>query len=97
MVTLSFVDFAWDETKRQSNLQKHGFDFVEVELVFAGETTTILDDRFDYGEARFVTFGLLNGRVVVVAHIETDTVIRVISLRKATKNEETNYFKEIAN
>ena len=97
MVTLSFVDFAWDETKRQSNLQKHGFDFVEVEPVFAGETVTILDDRFDYGEERFITFGLLNGRVVVIAHTETDTVIRVISLRKATKNEEINYFREIAN
>ena len=80
-----------------SSLQKHGFDFVEAEQLFAGETVTILDDRFDYGEERFVTFGLLNGRVVVVAHTETDTVIRVISLRKATKNEEINYFREIAN
>ena len=68
MVTLSLVNFEWDETKRQSNLQKHGLDFVEARQVFAGETTTILDDRFAYGEARFVTFGLLNGRVVVVAH-----------------------------
>ena len=62
------MNFEWDETKRQSNLQKHGLDFVEAGQVFVGETTTILDDRFDYGEARFVTFGLLNGRVVVVAH-----------------------------
>jgi uncharacterized protein len=91
------VNFEWDETKRLSNLQKHGLDFVEAGQVFAGETTTILDDRFDYGEERFVTFGLLNGRVVVVAHTETDTVIRVILLRKATKNEEINYFREIAN
>jgi uncharacterized DUF497 family protein len=57
---------------------------------------TILDDRFDYGEPRFITLGLLSGRVVVIAHAETHEVIRIISVRKATKNEEANYFKEIA-
>jgi len=39
--------FEWDEQKRQSNLLKHGFDFVDVEEVFKGFTVTILDDRFD--------------------------------------------------
>lgn len=56
----------------------------------------MLDDRFDYGEDRFGTLGLLNGVVLVVVHTETDT-IRLISVRQATKNEEKNYFKEIAN
>lgn len=64
--------------------------------VFAGETVTILDDRFDDGESRFVSLGLLTGRVVVIAHTETDEVVRIISARKATKNEEISYFKEIA-
>jgi uncharacterized DUF497 family protein len=91
------VNFEWDEDKRQSNITKHGIDFVGIEIVFAGETVTIFDDRLDYGEERFVTFGLLDGRVVAVAHTETDTVIRIISVRKATRNEETNYFGEIAN
>ena len=59
-------------------------------------TVTIPDDRFDYGEGRFVTFGLLEGRVVAIAHTEADEVIRVISVRKATKDEEGSYFKEIA-
>jgi uncharacterized DUF497 family protein len=89
--------FEWDEAKRQSNILKHGIDFVGVEQVFEDETLTINDDRFDYGEERFVTLGLLNGRVVVIAHTETDEVIRIISIRKATKNEENSYFKEIAN
>jgi uncharacterized DUF497 family protein len=87
----------WDEAKRQSNILKHGIDFVGIDVVFESETVTILDDRFDYGEDRFVTLGLLNGRVVVIAHMETDHVIRIISVRKATKNEEISYFKEIAN
>jgi uncharacterized DUF497 family protein len=57
---------------------------------------TIKDDRFDYGESRFVTLGVLSGRVVAVVHTETPEVIRIISIRKATKNEEASYFKEIS-
>ena len=90
------MEFEWDEAKRKSNLRNHGIDFVGIEQVFDGETVTILDDRFDYGEERFVTFGLLDGRVVAIAHTETDEVIRIISLRKATKNEESSYFEEIS-
>jgi len=88
--------YAWDEAKRQSNIEKHGIDFIGIEEVFAAEIVTILDDRFDYGEIRCVTVGLLNGRVVVIAHTETDNVIRIISVRKATKNEAINYYEEIA-
>ncbi len=91
------MHFEWDEDKRQSNIVKHGFDFVGIEAVFDGVTVTILDDRFDYGEERFITFGLFDGRVVAVAHTETDAIVRIISVRKATENEEINYFGEIAN
>ena len=90
------MEFAWDEAKRKSNLRNHGIDFVGIEKVFEGETVTMLDDRFNYGEERFVTFGLLDGRVVTIAHTEADGVIRIISVRKATKYEESSYFKEIA-
>ena len=88
--------FEWDEAKRQSNIRKHGIDFIGIEKVFAGETVTILDDRFDYGESRFVTVGMLKNLAEVVTHTETDEVIRIISVRKATENEEILYFKEIA-
>lgn len=91
------MEFEWDEAKRQSNFEKHGLDFVEVPQVFEGMTTTVLDDRYDYAEERFVTFGLLAGRVVVIVHTETDTVLRVVSFRKADKDEEENYFREITN
>jgi uncharacterized DUF497 family protein len=90
------MEFEWDEAKRQANLDKHGIDFVEIEQVFEGRTVTILDSRFVYGEERFVTFGLLDGRVVAIAHMETDEAIRIISARKATKREESSYFKEIS-
>jgi uncharacterized DUF497 family protein len=44
------MEFEWDEAKRKSNLRNHGLDFVGIEQVFEGETVSILDDRFDYGE-----------------------------------------------
>lgn len=87
--------FEWDESERQTNLRQHGLDFSGVESIFAGETLTVLDDRFDYGEIGFLTLGILNGRVVALAHTETDEVARIISLRKASKSEEEIYYQEI--
>ncbi|MBK9708631.1 MAG: BrnT family toxin [Acidobacteria bacterium] len=89
------MEFEWDEKKRQGNLKKHGIDFADLRQMFLGVTLTILDDRYDYGEVRFVTLGLLNGIVIVVAHTEDDEVIRYISARKATRNEEKRYVEEI--
>jgi uncharacterized protein len=89
--------FEWNEAKRRSNIKRHGIDFVDVEIVFAGDTVTFRDDRFNYGETRFLTFGFLWGRVVAVVHTATDETIRVISFRKASKNEEKVFFKEIRN
>jgi hypothetical protein len=56
--------FEWDEAKRESNIGKHGLYFADLEPLFNGETALLLDDRFDYGEQRFVTIGLLNGVVL---------------------------------
>jgi uncharacterized DUF497 family protein len=88
--------FEWDEAKRRANLKRHGFDFQRVEEVFTNETFAVVDDRFNYGEIRFLTLGVLDGRVVAIAHTETDEVTRVISARKASKHEEEIYYQEIA-
>jgi uncharacterized DUF497 family protein len=88
------VRFEWDEAKRRSNLWRHGIDFAEVVDIFSGPTFTIADDRYDYGEKRFLTLGLLNGRVVAVVHTDSDDVIRIISARKAERHEEIQYFRE---
>lgn len=66
------MQFEWDESKRISNIRKHGIDFVDVPTEFEGSIVTIEDDRFDYGEERFVTFGLLQGRVVAVVLTESE-------------------------
>jgi uncharacterized protein len=89
------MQFAWDENKRQSNLVKHGFDFVDASDVFEGATLTFEDERFAYGEQRFITYGLLRGRVVAVAHTEQNTEVRVISMREATKREQIIFFKNL--
>ena len=63
--------------------------------VFDGVTYTFEDDRFDYGEQRFVTLGLLDGVVVSIVHTESPRLIRIISFRKATKREQAIYFNGI--
>jgi uncharacterized DUF497 family protein len=87
--------FEWDNKKRASNVKKHGIDFINAQTVFDGFTLTIEDDRYEYGEKRFVTFGMLEGRVVAVVHTETQETIRIISIQKATKYEEKAYFSQI--
>jgi hypothetical protein len=89
------MDFEWDEKKRKANIKKHGIDFINAPMVFDSYTLTIEDDRFDYGEERFVSFGILEGRVVVIVHTENDDSIRIISIRRATKYEEKAYFSQI--
>jgi uncharacterized protein len=87
--------FTWSERKRATNLKDHGLDFIDAPRVFEGETFTFEDARFDYGEQRFETLGLLAGVPVSIVHMESEDEIRVISFRKATKREANIYFSQI--
>jgi uncharacterized DUF497 family protein len=87
--------FTWSERKRAINLKEHGLDFIDAPRVFEGVTFTYEDDRFAYGEQRFITLGLLAGVPVSVAHTETDDEIRIISFRKATGREARRFFNEV--
>jgi uncharacterized protein len=89
------MEFEWDEDKRLTNLRKHGVDFVDVPSIFDGDTIMVEDNRYNYGEQRFVTFGLLQYTIVAVVHTEYDSLIRIISARKATKYEQQIYFQQI--
>ncbi|MBD2568406.1 BrnT family toxin [Anabaena lutea] len=91
------MEFEWDEAKRLANIRKHGIDFIDVAAVFDGDTVTVEDDRYDYGEQRFVTFGLLQGRVIAVVHTERSNRTRIISARKATNYEQRTYFEQFSN
>ena len=87
--------FTWSGTKRAGNLKDHGLDFVDAPSVFETATYTFEDDRFSYGEQRFVTLGLLAG--IPVVHTESAYEIRIISFRKASQRETEIYFSEIQN
>jgi uncharacterized DUF497 family protein len=89
------MKFEWDENKRLANIRKHSFDFTDVSTVFDSDTVTVEDDRYNYGEQRFITFGLFQGRVIAVVHTENDDLVRIISARKATKYEQQIYFEQV--
>jgi uncharacterized protein len=81
----------WDRAKKRSNFAKHGLDFEDAEQVFTGPCVTFEDDRFDYGEERLITLGLLAGRVVIIAHAPRGEATRIISMRKASRREQKIY------
>jgi uncharacterized protein len=65
------------------------------ELVFSGPCVTFVDDRFDYGEERLLTLGLLAGRSVVIAHAPHDDGTRIISMRKGNRREQEIHKKRL--
>ncbi len=87
--------FEWDENKRLANIRKHGFDFADVSSIFNSDTVTVEDDRYNYGEQRFMTLAFLQGRIIAVVHTENDDLVRIISVRKASKYEQQIYFDQI--
>lgn len=87
------MQYQWDENKRLINIRKHRIDFVGCEAIFDGYTVVMEDNRSPYYERRFITIGLLEEHIVVVAHTETENVIEIISIRKAKRHEQKVYFQ----
>ena len=84
--------YSYDPKKRAANLEKHGYDFDDApEVIESDRTVTFEDRRFAYDEQRFITLGILRGEVVLIASAETDAEIRLISMRKAERNEQEIY------
>jgi uncharacterized protein len=81
----------FDPAKRAETLRKRRIDFLDAERVFAGLTYTIPDQRFPYPEERFITVGLLSGRMVIVAWTPTEDGPRIISMRKTNAREQARY------
>ena len=89
---MSERDFEWDPEKARSNLAKHRIAFEDAIGAF-GDPFGIddADDRFDYGEERRTRLGLSRGRLLKVAYTIRGGVIRIISVRKADRNEQRRY------
>ena len=97
MIEHAFITFEWDDKKAVSNIEKHGVSFEEAETVFYDPYALVVDDdEHSHDENRFIIVGLSAvARVLTVCHCyrEPDERIRIISARKATKNEETQYWR----
>ena len=90
------MNFEWDESKRESNLSKHGLDFSDAHQAFDLPMYIVPDDREDYDETRYQGIGLMNGNFVTLVFAEPDEMtIRIISLRRATAQERKIYAREI--
>lgn len=88
--------YTFDPEKNAANLKKHGYDFEDApQVIESDHTVTFEDRRFAYDEQRFITLGMLRGEVVVIATAETDEEIRLISMRKAERNEQEIYYSNI--
>ena len=85
----------FDSAKRDSTLKERGLDFADAERVFAGPLVENPDDRFDYGEERLVTVGLLAERMVVVVWTPRGEDRHVISMRKANEREQKRYREQL--
>lgn len=94
------IEFEWDNTKARENLRKHGVKFEQATLAFR-DTLGIewMDDSEDYGEERSILLAMAGDRLLVVVHTERSNEgdvhrIRLISARRATKDEEEYYYRE---
>ena len=89
------IEFEWDATKAASNKKKHGVSFEEAQTVFYDEfAVQFFDEESSGSEDRFLMLGFSDeARLLIVCHCERSegSIIRIISARKATKNESGYY------
>ncbi|MEG3845077.1 BrnT family toxin [Microcoleus sp. herbarium14] len=89
------ITFQWDEQKNKINQQKHGISFEEAESVFFDDyAVQFWEEEHSQEEERFLLLGISSKmRILLVVHCfrEEDSIIRIISARKPTKNESKEY------
>ena len=83
------MDFEWDTAKNDLNLVNHGIDFEDAKEIFAHDTVESYSPRSE--EDRWVATGLMEGRLITVVYTYREGRIRIISARRARKNEERAY------
>lgn len=92
-----YIDFEWDDRKAETNVGKHGVTFDEAAESFHDPYARVIDDPdHSDGEERFILIGMsMSARVLTVSHCVRGegSVIRIISARKSTKNEERQYWR----
>ena len=86
------MEFEWDDQKNKINIEKHGIDFNFAKEVFSGVWISKPDNRKDYGEERLIALGLLGEYILVIVYTLRGDKIRLISTRRANKNERSIYY-----
>ena len=99
IICMDTMSFTWDPQKNLMNQRKHdGIDFEEAKTVFYDEyARVIFDPQHSHQEDRFIILGLSSTlRILVVCHCyrESESLIRIISARKASKKEEQSYERQ---
>ncbi len=94
---MDILNFEWDENKNTINKKKHNISFDEAKTVFYDEDALLIDDpEHSETEERFIILGnSISANLLVVCHCyrQSESVIRIISARKATKNEIAQYYE----
>jgi hypothetical protein len=92
------MHYEWDERKNRENIRKHGVSFQDAQEVFHDPFhLSLLDERFDYLEERWITIGLTRGKqIIVIGHLyylkeNGDEIIQIKTARKATNKEREHY------
>ena len=83
--------FEWHERKRLINIRDHGIDFVDAKEIWNGDVLEIPSPQRHHGEARFLAYGLLEGRVITVVYTCRGDARRLISARRARIYEREAY------
>jgi uncharacterized DUF497 family protein len=83
--------YTWDEAKRDSNLRKHGLDFADAPAVLEGDSYTAEDTSLQYSERRYNAIGEFHNIVVSVTYTEQNDEIRIISFRRASRQETRDF------
>ena len=84
--------FVWDEAKRRSNLEKHGLDFKDADLVYDDpQKLTYVSSRKGEDRKLDLAFALVNGRLLALIYVERGENVRIISFRPASREEREQY------
>ena len=95
MVNHDQQQFSWDPIKNRINITKHGISFFTAAKIFDGPILEEEDIRQDYGEPRISALGRSEGRILYVVYTRRNSVIRIISARKANRDERAEYIRQI--
>ncbi len=76
------IEIEFDPAKRALTLKDRGLDFLDAPRLFEGRSLTVVDDRRNYGEDRFISYGFIGDAAIAPVWTDRDGVMRIISMRR---------------